>query len=159
MRSAFGMFGRRLEVPKLVFVRDTGTFLPNQFNVFLIRDTVQVLNRIPKPEQTACPHELFTGQKIDFVRDFRAEWGEFILVKRPRSIASDLPVAADWAVVLCRVMDGTGNLVVYNIRTKKVCVRLKFSSLLGLEYRIGNISIDTKIGLEGDDDNPEGQHR
>ena len=136
-----------------------GYLPPNQFNVFLIRDTVQVLNRIPKPGQAACPHELFTGKKIDFVRDFRAEWGEFILVKRPKAIASDLRVAADWAVVLHRVMDGTGNLVVYNVRTKKVCVRLKFVRAKVPDWVIAevrNISIDAKIGLEGDEDNPEG---
>ena len=62
---------------------------------------------------------------MDFVRDFRVDWGEPIIVKRPPSIASDLTTTGQWAVVVRRIMNGTGVLKVYLIQSKKYSYQLQ----------------------------------
>jgi hypothetical protein len=44
---------------------------------------VHVINRIPKDGKMKSPYEEFTGKSIDFMRDFRVDWGEPIIVERP----------------------------------------------------------------------------
>jgi hypothetical protein len=71
-------------------VREKYKYLPpNQFNMDLCLDSIQVMNQIPKVNQDKSPYELFTGKKVDYMRDFRAEWGELIITKRPKKIASN----------------------------------------------------------------------
>jgi hypothetical protein len=55
---------------------------PNQFNIDLCLDIVQVLNQIAKKECDKSPYEVFTGRAIDIMHDFHIEWGEPIIVKR-----------------------------------------------------------------------------
>ena len=141
-------------------VRDSyGYWPPNQFNLYLIEDVTAAENRIPKPGRVLCPYEEFTGRKVDFVRDFRASWGEPVIVKSPKSIASDLRTVGDWAVVVSRVMCGTGVLLVYVIRTGKVAARLQFKRAKCPEWvidHLNSISADKRIGVEGDESNPDG---
>lgn len=58
------------------------------------------------------PYEQFTGKHAEFMRDVRVDWGEPIVVKKPKGIASDLTVTGQWAVVVRRIMNGTGVLKV-----------------------------------------------
>jgi len=51
-----------------------------------------VINRFPKTGQDKNPCEIFTGKEVDYLRHFRAEWGEILLVKKPKLLASDLNV-------------------------------------------------------------------
>jgi hypothetical protein len=68
------------------FVRDKyGYIPPNQFNVDLCLDFVQVMNRLPKSGQEKSPCEIITRKKIDYLRDFSAEWGEILLVKKAKA--------------------------------------------------------------------------
>jgi hypothetical protein len=76
---------------------------PNQFNMDLCLDCILVMNGIPKVNQEKCPHELFTGMEVDYLRDFRAEWG----------------------VVVCCIINGTGVLKVYLIQSHKYACRLQ----------------------------------
>jgi hypothetical protein len=85
----------------------------------LCMDSISVLNRIPKQNQSKTPYKAFTGKNIDFVRDLRVEWGEPVVVKKPKGISSDLSVTGQWAVVVRRVMDGTGVIKVYLVQSKK----------------------------------------
>ena len=63
---------------------------PNQFNMDLCLDSIQVMNRRPKTRQTKSPYELFTGKKVHYMQDFRTEWGGPIIAKKPKGIASDM---------------------------------------------------------------------
>jgi hypothetical protein len=81
----------------------------------LVLDSIQVLNCIPKTGKDKSPYELFTGMKIDFLRDMRAGWCEPVIVERPRGVASDLDITRQWAVVVRRTMKGTGVIKVYLI--------------------------------------------
>jgi hypothetical protein len=96
-------------------VRDKYGYLPpNQFNMDLCLDCVQVINRLPKTGQDKSPYEeIFTGKEVDYLRDFRADWGEMLFVKKPKQLASDLNVTGEWAAVERRIMNGTGVLKVY----------------------------------------------
>jgi hypothetical protein len=76
-------------------------YLPtNEFKVDLCLDSIAVMNRIPKIYSEKTPYQLFTDSTVDFVRDLRVDWGEPILVKKPKGIASDLQVTGQWAVVV-----------------------------------------------------------
>jgi hypothetical protein len=133
-------------------VRSKYNYLPpNQFNVDLVLDSIQVLNRIPKEGKTKSPYELFTGKSIDYLRDMRVDWGEPIIVERPRGIASDLTVTGQWAVVVRRIMNGTGVLKVYLIQQKKYAYRLKFQRARAPQWvmeALNSISKETNIGFE-----------
>ncbi len=54
-----------------------GYLPPNQFNVDLCLDSISVLNRIPKHDQTMTPFELMGGKCMDQLRDLRAEFDKF----------------------------------------------------------------------------------
>jgi hypothetical protein len=84
------------------------------------------MNQIPKINQDKSPCELFTGKKVDYMRDFRAEWGELVITKKPKKIASDLTVMGEWAAVVCQIMNGSGVLKVYLINSRKYAYRLQF---------------------------------
>jgi hypothetical protein len=121
-------------------------------------DIISDINRSPKKEETKCPWEKFTGNQIDYLRDFRTEWGEPIIVKKPKGIASDLRQSGEWAIVVRRIMNGTGILKVYLVSTRRMAFRLKFHRAkppIWILNLLNNISIDSKIGFEDQVDNPE----
>ena len=99
--------------------------LPNQFNMDLCLDSIQVMNRIHKKGRDKSPYILFMGKKVDYLCDLRANWGEPIIVKKPKGIALDLTVTGQWAVVVSRIMNGSGALKVYLIQSRKYAYRLQ----------------------------------
>ena len=100
-------------------VRAMYGFIPaNQFNIDLCLDTISVLNRTTKDGYTHTPYELFTGEQIDYDRDFRCRWGELVIVKKPKGISSDLKVTGEWAMVVRRFMNKTGVLKVFLIGSR-----------------------------------------
>ena len=140
-------------------VRERYGYLPaNQFNMDLCLDTIGVLNRIPKEGKPLTPLEAFTGKKPDWVRDLRAEWGETVVVKKPKGIASDLKVSGEWCVIVRRIMNGSGVLKVYLIQSRKFAYRLKFRRAKAPDWVLGalnSISVNQSIGLEDPAENPE----
>jgi hypothetical protein len=97
------------------------------------------------------PYELFTGRAIDLKRDFRADQGEPIIVKKPKGISSDLAVTGQWAVVVRRIMNGTGVLKVYLIQSKKYAYRLRFVRAVAPEWvleALNNVDLNASIGFE-----------
>ena len=141
-------------------VRERYGYLPaNQFNVDLCMDSIGVLNRVPKEGTSVTPIEAFTGKKPDWIRDLRAEWGEPVIVKKPKGIASDLKVTGEWAIVVRRIMNGTGVLKVYLIQSKRYAYRLKFKRAKAPEWvlqALNSISVNQAIGFEESMDNPDG---
>ena len=89
-------------------------------------DTISVLNRTRKEGYQATPYELFTGDSIDHMRDFRCRWGELVIVKKPKGISSDLRVTGEWAMIVRRFMNKTGVIKVYLIGTRRYAYRLNF---------------------------------
>jgi hypothetical protein len=109
-----------------------GYLPPNQFNMDLCLDCISVLKRIPKPDFEKTPYELFTKNQIDYMRDFRVEWG--VVVKKPKGTLSDLNVTGQWEVAICRVMNSTGVLKVYLLQNKRYAYRLHFVWAMGPEW-------------------------
>ena len=132
-------------------VRAMFGYMPaNQFNVDLCLDTISVLNRTKRDGQTATPYEMFSGDVIDYERDFRCRWGELVIVKKPKGISSDLRVTGEWAMVVRRLMNHTGVIKVYLIGTRKYAYRLKFKRATVPEWVIiaMNSIGDKSIGFE-----------
>ena len=108
-------------------VRAMYGYIPaNQFNIDLCLDTISVLNRTVKDGYQLTPYEQFTGENIDYERDFRCRWGDLVIVKKPKGISSDLGVTGEWAMVVRRSMNKTGVLKVYLIGTRRFAYRLHF---------------------------------
>jgi hypothetical protein len=116
------------------------------------------MNRIPKVNQEKSPHELFTGKEVDYLRDFRAEWGEPIIVKKPKGVTSDLKVTGEWGVVVRRIMNGTGVLKVYLIQSRKYAYRLQFRRAKAPSWVLESLEDVSKntmtIGFEENPDMP-----
>ena len=104
---------------------------------------------------SATPHELFTGDKVDQNRDFRCRWGELVIVKKPKGIASDLKTTGEWAMVVRRSMNHTGVLKIYLIGTRSYAYRLKFVRATVPEWNITAIKSTggRTIGFEDDNEN------
>jgi len=131
---------------------------PNQFNMDLCLDSISVLNRIPKQGKEKTPYELFTGNQTNYMRDLRVEWGEPIVVKKPKEVASDLKVTGPWGVVVRRMMNGTGVLKVYLVQSKRYAYRLHFTRAVAPEWvleSLKELNPDMKIGFEIDSQNYE----
>ena len=91
-------------------------------------DAVRCIQRCPQRGQLLCPHQLFYKRPPDYVRDFRVELGEIILVHRPkRGISRGMEPKAEWAFVIDRLMDGSGVIQVVIVVTKKTAFRIKFA--------------------------------
>jgi len=133
-----------------------GYLPPNQFNMDLCLDSIQVLNRIPKANCSASPFEMFTSKKVDVLRDFRADWGEPVIVKKSKGIASDLHATGRWGVIVRRVMNGTGVVKVYLLQSKRYAFRLHFQRAIPPEWvleALNNINLSTTIGFEDGEPN------
>ena len=98
----------------------------NQFNLDLCLDTVSVLNRTTKDGYQLTSYELFTGERIDYVRDCRCRWGELIIVKKPKGISSELRVTGEGAMVVRRFMNKSGVQKVFLTETRRYAYRLNF---------------------------------
>jgi hypothetical protein len=132
---------------------------PPQWNKDLCLDVCFTRNRLPRAGEKKSPYELFTGKEIDWLRDFRADWGEIIVVKRPRGIASDLTVTGEMAVVVRRCMSpGSGVLKFYLVTSKKFAYRLKFRRVVAPEWVLIALEAigDGQIGFEDEGANPDG---
>jgi len=131
-----------------------GYLPPNQFNMDLCMDSISVLSRIPKQDQDKTPYELFTDRKADHMRDFRVEWGEPVVVNKPKGITSDLNITGHWGVVVWWVMNGTGVLKVYLVQSKKYAYRLHFTRAVVPEWvleNLKNLNPDVNIGFEDEE--------
>ena len=62
---------------------------------------------------------------MEYLRDLKANWGEPIIVKKPKGIALDLTVTGQWAVVVRCIMNGSVVLKVYLIQLRKCAYRLQ----------------------------------
>jgi hypothetical protein len=116
------------------------------------------LNRIPKQDNDKTPYELFTGNQTDYMRDLRVEWGEPVVVKKPKEIVSDLKVTGQWGVVVRRMMNGTGVLKVYLVQSKRYAYRLHFMHAVAPEWvleSLKELNPDMSIGFKADSENYE----
>lgn len=117
----------------------------------LCLDSISGLNRIQKQDLDITPYETFTGKYIDFIRDFHVEWGELVVVKKPKGISSDLGVTGQWAVVTRRMMNGTGVIKVYLVQSEKYAYCLRFTCTRALEWlleALKEINPEATIGFE-----------
>jgi hypothetical protein len=58
----------------------------NAWNVDLCLDSISTLNQIPNSGKSITPYEMMTGKAVDYIHNFGVEWGEPIVVKKPKDI-------------------------------------------------------------------------
>jgi len=88
------------------------------------------------------------------MRGFRVEWGEPVVVKKPKGILSDLKVTGQWGVVVQRIMNGTGTLKVYLVQSRRYAYRLYFMRAVAPEWVLENLkelNDDITIGSKEED--------
>ena len=131
----------------------------NQFHVELCLDTISVLNRTVKDGYQGSPYELFTGERINYERDFRCRWGDLIIVKKPKGFSSDLGVTGEWAMVVRRSMNKTGVLKVCLIGIRTYAYRLNFRGgkvpeWASIGFEAMNTIGEASIGFEDSTEEP-----
>ena len=92
------------------------------------------------------------------MRDLRVEWGEPVVVKKPKEIVSDLKVTGQWGVVVRRMMNGTGVLKVYLVQSKRYAYRLHFMRAVAPEWvleSLKELNPDMNIRFKADSENYE----
>jgi hypothetical protein len=90
------------------------------------------------------------------MRDLRVEWGEPVVVKKPKEAVSDLKVTEQWGVVVRHMMNGTGVLKVYLVQSKRYAYRLHFMRAVAPEWvleSLKELNSDMNIGFEADSEN------
>lgn len=60
------------------------------------------------------------------MRDVRGDWGEPIIVKKPKGLNTTLEPTVESGVIVRRIMNGSGVLKVYLINSKTYAYRFKF---------------------------------
>ena len=108
-----------------------GYIPPDAFNIDLCKYAAIVLNRGVRLGYTVSPYELFTGMKLDVMRDLRVAWGEVVVVKKPKGISSDLRVTGQWAVVVFSYFNRSGVIKVYLVESGKYAHRFVLGYLSG----------------------------
>ena len=135
-------------------VRAIYGYIPaNQFNIELCLDTISILNRTTKDSYPLTPFELFSGESIDYLPDFRCRWGE---LKKPKGISSDLHVTGEWAMVVRRFMNKSGVFKVFLIGSRKYAYRLSFRRAKVPDWVITAMNSIGEKSIGFEDDQREG---
>jgi hypothetical protein len=103
-------------------------------------DSASIINQWIREDESVSPYEQFVGQKLDYIRDLRANWGELLIVKKPKSLSADVKPKGQWAMVVRRYLDQTGIIKVYLVQSKKFAHRLKFLRANPPDWVIRSIS-------------------
>lgn len=77
--------------------------------------------------------------------------GRTSVVKKPKGISSDLTVTGQWGVVVRRIMNGAGVLMVYLIQTKRHAYRLHYMQAIAPEWvleSLKDLNADMNIWIQ-----------
>lgn len=102
--------------------------LPRFLYPQLVEYVISSLNMVPNIHTgTRCPRELFTNRKVNMATDLRAAFGDLILCKVPNMAANaDLAPRAEYAIVVGRDTNSSGNIKVCLLHNKEVVTRRSF---------------------------------
>ena len=137
---------------------DFGFRPPAHWNIDLLFDVVGVKNMTPREGQLHSPYEILHGHSPDKLRNIRVRWGQPVIVKRPKGIASDLHESGSWAIIVRRTFDGSGIVKVYLVETRKYAWRLNFKLARipsWISVAINSIAANSSIGFENGESTPE----
>lgn len=104
--------------------------VPLRLVPWLVYGAVAARNMVQRPRQTMCPREAFTGVKVDFERDVRAKFFDYIIATRiPDDKNGEEPRTAA-AIYLISTLNAKGSVYAYDLVTERVFTcdhfRIKF---------------------------------
>lgn len=138
---------------------DYGYKPPAHWNFDLLQDVVGIRNLTPREGQLTTPFEAIHGFAPDLLRCMRGRWGETVIAKKPRGIASDLRESGSWGVIVRRTFDGSGIVKLYMVESKRYAWRLNFRRGMKtpnwVTVAIGNVAPESIIGFEDGESTPE----
>jgi hypothetical protein len=104
--------------------------VPRRLVPWLVYGAMAARKMVQRPRQTMCPREAFTGVKVDFERDVRAKFFDYIIATRiPADKNGEEPRTAA-AIYLMSTLNAKGSIYAYDLVTERVFTcdyfRIKF---------------------------------
>lgn len=105
--------------------------LPANLLKWLVMFSVSRLNMLPCGTRvdTTSPREIFTGRKLDFKRDLKLCFGEYVQAKNPAVQKNSLAARTDGCIVMLPTNNIQGSVRMYSLRTKSIVTRDRFTLL------------------------------
>ncbi len=99
---------------------------------YLVEFCVTMINLLPddQREDPTCPHEAFTGLKIDYNRQLRISFGDYAECKNPNRKPINGPKPrSDSCIALLPTLNQQGSYVFFYLRTRRTVIRSKWVEL------------------------------
>ena len=105
--------------------------LPSKLLIFLVLFVVFCLNIVPVKSKgrMICPRELMTGRKVNYKRDLRIRFGEYIQATTPNIISNTMHERTDGDIALLSTGNVEGTIHAYNLATKRLVRRDRWTVL------------------------------
>jgi len=99
--------------------------LPHVMLYWLLAYCTYCINLFPHKSSnyTASPRELLLGRKVNFTKDVRMEFGEYIQATSPHSVRNTMSPRTEGAIALCPVGNIQGSIFVYLLHNRKIVKR------------------------------------
>ena len=97
--------------------------------VYLVYYCVSAINMIPRAGKQESPRELFKGEKIDFSRDCKLQWGSYVQVHDDNDITNDMTSRTTGAICLGPAGNAQGAYRFLSLVTWKIIQRRSWTEL------------------------------
>lgn len=124
------------------------------WNIHLVQDVITVLNHQVRTIDDFSATRRFCGYELDYFRDIRVAWGDIVVIKKRKDLASNLSEVAGWGVIVRRWMNGTGLFLAWMVSTKRYRHGFKFGRAKvpnRIIDEINEINPEDSFGFEDDD--------
>jgi hypothetical protein len=102
-----------------------------KFLMWLVVFCMSRINLVPSDVtgDRISPRENFTGRKIDFQRDLRVGFGDYVQIYEPNIITNSQVARTEGAIALLPVGNITGSVKFFKLSTRSIITRDKFTVL------------------------------
>ena len=99
--------------------------LPSSYLSHLVSYAVRVINMVPGRQSTdnLSPREKLKGKKLDFKRDLRVEFGQYVQAKTPNKISNSTHERTEGCIALFPRDTATGSVDFLNLATLQIVTR------------------------------------
>jgi hypothetical protein len=129
--------------------------LPSSYLTYLVSYAVRVLNMVPGRQSTdnLSPREKLRGRKMDFKRDLRIEFGQYVQAKTPNKISNSSHERTEGCIALFPRDTATGSVEFLNLATLQVVTRDQWTELPTPDVvikRMNELAVEQKRKLSKD---------
>ena len=105
--------------------------VPESLMRYLVLFCVSRINMLPSSTRVdrTSPRELFTGRKVDYKRDLRVGFGEYVQAFNTGVQKNSLKPRTEGAIVLLPVNNLQGSITMYSMRTGAIVTRDRYTVL------------------------------